>query len=113
MCPCGRRCTSGFMRTDINGLPEIDYGPPLGGGFFIYGQPVFGLLFKAEDALGVVFERDLKLVEEGVFKPAFGQACIFDEERDRNLAERVIVQVDLRGIRAVDFVLRRDHSGSS
>lgn len=63
--------------------------------------------------MGVVLERDLKLVQESIFEPAFGQACIFDEKRDGNLAEWVVIQVDLCGVCAVDFFLRRDHSGRS
>jgi hypothetical protein len=113
------------MRTGINGLSQFDYGLPLGVAFFIVGCADRGLshlwlrgsgvvlLFARQDALGIVFEGNLELVEEGVFEPAFGQACMFDEEGDRDLAERMIVQVNLCGIGAVDFLLRRDHCGGS
>jgi len=60
-----------------------------------------------------MFERDLELVEEGIFQPPFGEAGVFNQQGDRDLAERMVVQVDLCGVCAVDVFLRRDHSGGS
>lgn len=58
-----------------------------------------------------MFEGYLELIEEGFFQPWFGQAGVLDEERDRDLPEWVVVQVDLGCVGAVYIFLRRDHSG--
>ena len=63
----------------------------------------------AEEALGVVFERDLELIEEGFFEPGFGQAGMFDQHWNGELAVRVVIEVDLYGVSSVDILLGRDH----
>jgi hypothetical protein len=58
-----------------------------------------------------MFERDPELVEKGILKAHLGEARMFDEQGDGNLAKGVMIQVDLCRIGAVDVFLRRDHSG--
>jgi len=66
-------------------------------------------LLMTEEALGVVFERDLELIEEGFFEPGFGQAGVFDQQGNGDLAVRMVIEVDLYGICTVDILLGRDH----
>lgn len=68
-------------------------------------------LVPGEEELGVVFERDLELIEKGFLEASFGKTGMLYEQRDRDLTERVIVQINLRSICTVDVFLGRDHIG--
>lgn len=76
----------------------------------MYGPPLSGRSCYKE-TLGVEFEWDLELVEKGFFEAHFGETGVFDQQGDGDLTERVIIQVDLCGIGAVDIFLGGDHNG--
>lgn len=69
------------------------------------------ILIPGEEELGVLFERDLELIEKGFLKTSFGETGVLDQQGDRDLTERMIVQVDLCSICTVDVFLGRDHIG--
>ena len=58
-----------------------------------------------------MLQGNLKLIEKGFFQSGFGQAGMFDQQGNRHLAIRMMIEVDLYGVSAINFMLRRNHSG--